>query len=111
MNNHRASLVKREQANDHHRQTISQYPVQNPLVIIILPCPPCIQATANEGKHQRYTLLPREKKNVANRQKKNTVKRVTNISIETSSVKLRWKRFRRFCIVRGPPLKQGKPES
>lgn len=30
---------------------------------------------------------------------------------QTSSVKLKWNRFLRFCIVRGPPLKQGKPES
>lgn len=40
----------------------SQYSIQNPLVIIILPCPPCIQAAANQGKHQGHTLLTGNKK-------------------------------------------------
>lgn len=73
------ALVKREQANDHPGQTISQNPVQNPLVIVILPCPPCIQAAANEGKHQRYTLLPGERKRYSKPAKTLTVKRITNI--------------------------------
>jgi hypothetical protein len=36
---------------------------------------------------------------------------VPNISQLTSSVRLKWNLFLKFCIVRGPPLKHGKPES
>ena len=36
--------------------------IQSLLVIIILPCSPCIQAAANKWKHQRYTLLQGDKK-------------------------------------------------
>lgn len=47
--------------------------------------------------------------------KHNYVKAVKSSSkreiLLTSSVRLRWNRFLRFCIVLGPPLKQGHPES
>ena len=108
------ALTKMEQPIYQQCQIISQYSIQNPLIIIILPCSPSIKATANKRKHQGDTLLPKKKYNTIpskSHPKRFAVKKTNNSNIGTSSVKLRWNRFRKFCIVRIPPLKQGKPES
>lgn len=104
--------VKMEQPSYNQWQIISQYSIQNLLIIIILPCSPSIKATANKRKHQGDTLLP--KNNIQHHH--NHIQSILQLrrhssNIGTSSVKLRWNRFRKFCIVRIPPLKHGNPES